>query len=167
MIKIIQFKILSIGFKLISAILLTVLFSCNPSSNNDSKNTAGNDDKKSNSVQDKSIKQSAQHRNEVVSLSDQNFDETIKSGVTLIDFWATWCKPCKLQAPIVEEINKELAGKAKICKIDIDNSRDIANRFGIQSIPTIIIFKEGKAVEQFVGVTSKEELLAAIQKQLK
>ncbi|MGD0711676.1 MAG: thioredoxin [Bacteroidales bacterium] len=103
----------------------------------------------------------------VTALNSQTFNETIKSGVTLVDFWAVWCKPCRMEAPIVEEINTEMAGRAKVCKMDIDQNKDIANNFNIQYIPTLIIFKDGRIVKQFTGFTSKDDILGALTNQLK
>lgn len=100
----------------------------------------------------------------VQSLSTTTFDENIKSGIVLVDFWATWCKPCKMQSPIMEEVNTEMIGKASVYKIDIDQNPSIADRYNVQSIPTIIIFKDGKAVSQFVGVTQKSDIINAIEK---
>jgi thioredoxin 1 len=105
--------------------------------------------------------------NRVIILSEKTFNETIKKGVTLVDFWATWCRPCKMQGPIIEEVNQGLNGKANICKLDIDQNPKIAENYNVQSIPTIIIFKDGKVVSRFLGVTSKETIIAEINKFLK
>jgi len=98
----------------------------------------------------------------VKNLTDDNFSSTIKNGVSLIDFWAAWCGPCRVQSPIVDEIADEMKGKANICKMDIDHHRKTSGKLGIQSIPTIMIFKDGKMVQKFVGVKSKAVLLQAI-----
>jgi thioredoxin 1 len=100
----------------------------------------------------------------VQSLTASTFDENVKSGIVLVDFWATWCKPCKMQSPIMEEVNTEMIGKASVYKIDIDQNPSIADRYNVQSIPTIIIFKDGKAVSQFIGVTQKSDIISAIEK---
>ena len=99
-------------------------------------------------------------------LTDQNFSSTIKSGVSLVDFWAAWCGPCRVQGPIVDEIADEIGDKAKICKLDIDQHKKIAGQLGIQSIPTILIFKDGKMVQKFVGVKTKTTLIKAIESHL-
>ena len=99
-------------------------------------------------------------------LTDANFDETIKSGVTLVDFWATWCGPCRTQGPIVEKVAEAYTGKVKVGKLDVDRNGGTARRFGVQAIPTLIIFKDGKNVKQFVGVQSEAKLKAAIDEQL-
>ncbi len=95
-------------------------------------------------------------------LTDGNFNATIKNGVSLVDFWAAWCGPCRVQGPIVDEIADEMGDKAKICKLDIDQYKKIAGQLGIQSIPTILIFKDGKMVQKFVGVKPKPVLIKAI-----
>ena len=96
-------------------------------------------------------------------LTDADFDNTINKGVSLVDFWAEWCGPCKVQGPIINEIADELNGKANICKLDIDKNQKIAQKYGIQSIPTILIFKNGKPVEKLVGVKPKRILMNALQ----
>ena len=103
----------------------------------------------------------------VITLNENNFDESIKSGIVLVDFWATWCPPCRMMGPVIENIGKEMNGKASVCKVDIDQSPAIAGRYNVQSIPTMIIFKDGKVVKQFVGITSKEDIIEAINSQLK
>lgn len=96
-------------------------------------------------------------------LTDGNFEQTIKSGVVLVDFWAGWCGPCKVQGPIVDEIADEIGDKAKICKLDIDQNQKAARTLGIQNIPTILLFNNGELVKKFVGVKPKGMLLKAIQ----
>ncbi len=101
-----------------------------------------------------------------VILDDSNFEsEVIKSDkVVLVDFFATWCGPCRMQGPIVEEIEKEIGDKAKIGKMDIDGNPVTAQKFGIMSIPTIIIFKGGQALKTLVGLQDKQTLLDEINK---
>ncbi|MGM8137827.1 thioredoxin [Enterococcus italicus] len=91
-------------------------------------------------------------------LTNQTFDAAIASGLTLIDFWATWCGPCRMQTPILEELSRELSGNKKIAKVNVDQERDLALKFGIQSIPTILVFQEGRLVDRLVGVRMKDEL---------
>jgi thioredoxin 1 len=99
----------------------------------------------------------------VLELTDADFDETIHSDMpVLVDFWAPWCGPCKMMAPLVEELSKEFEGKAKICKLNTDESRDSAIDFNITAIPTIIIFKNGQIQKKWVGLTSKKNLIDAI-----
>lgn len=88
----------------------------------------------------------------VLHLKEQNFDQTIAGGVTLVDFWAGWCGPCKMLAPVIEGLAAKYDGKAKICKVDIDEEMGLASRFGIMSIPTVLVFKDGALQQQTVGV---------------
>jgi thioredoxin 1 len=96
-----------------------------------------------------------------VEITDSNFeDEVLKSDKpVLIDFWAIWCGPCKMVAPIVEEIAREYNGKIKVGKMDVDNNPDVALRYGIRSIPTLMIFKGGNVVEQIIGAVPKKNLV--------
>jgi len=103
----------------------------------------------------------------VLELTDANFDETIRSDMpVLVDFWAPWCGPCKMMAPLVEELSKEFQGKAKICKLNTDESRDSAIDFNISAIPTIILFKSGQIQKKWVGLTSKKNLIDAVNELL-
>jgi len=99
-------------------------------------------------------------------VTDENYEDTIKEGVSLIDFWAPWCGPCRMQGPIIETLAEKYAGKAKIGKCNVDENPNTAGALGIQSIPTIIIAKDGEIVERFTGVTAKEVLSAALDAQL-
>lgn len=102
-----------------------------------------------------------------VILSDQSFDqEVLQSAVpVLVDFWAPWCGPCRLQGPIIEELAKEVdATKMKIAKLNVDENPASSEKFSVLSIPTLMIFKGGENLEQFVGVQSKEKLLEALNK---
>lgn len=96
-------------------------------------------------------------------LNDANFQEEINQGVTLVDFYADWCGPCKMIAPIVEELAMELNGKAKIAKLDIDSSQETTSNMGVTSIPTLILFKGGKEVQRVVGIKDKEALKSMIE----
>lgn len=96
-------------------------------------------------------------------LNDSNFQKEIDQGVTLVDFYADWCGPCRMIAPIVEELAAELDGKAKIAKLDIDSSQTTTSNLGITSIPTLILFKGGKEVNRVVGVRDKEALKSMIE----
>ncbi len=89
-------------------------------------------------------------------LNASNFNDTIKEGVTLVDFWAPWCGPCRMIAPVIEELANDYEGKAKICKVNTDEEQDIAIQYGIRSIPTILFFKDGQLVDQMVGAAGKQ-----------
>jgi len=104
----------------------------------------------------------------VIELTDATFDNTVHNSdvPVLVDFWAPWCGPCKMIAPIVKEIAEEYADKAKICKLDTDEARDSAMEFGISAIPTIILFKDGQVQKKWVGLTSKKDLAEAIDELL-
>ena len=104
----------------------------------------------------------------VIELTDATFDETVHSSdvPVLVDFWAPWCGPCKMIAPLIQEIADEYAEKAKICKLNTDDARDSAMEFGISAIPTIIIFKDGQVQKKWVGLTSKKDLAEAIDELL-
>ena len=91
-------------------------------------------------------------------LTASNFDESINEGVALVDFWAPWCGPCRMLAPVIEELAEDFDGKAKICKVNTDEEQDIAVKYGIRSIPTILFFKDGELVDQMVGASSKQVL---------
>lgn len=99
-------------------------------------------------------------------LTDANFDKTIAKGVTLVDFWAPWCAPCRVQGPIVSELAEDLKGKANIGKLDVDQSKRTAAKYGIRNIPTILVFKNGEVVKQFVGVKPKSVLTKEVENYL-
>lgn len=96
--------------------------------------------------------------------TDDNFDkEVIASDIpVLVDFWAVWCGPCRTIAPIVEELSKDYEGKVKVGKLDVDNNPRVASTYGIRSIPTLLVFKDGQIVEQIVGAVPKSEILRAL-----
>jgi thioredoxin 1 len=95
----------------------------------------------------------------VVHLTDQNFSNLTKNGLVIVDFWADWCAPCKMLAPIMNEIADEMKGKVKVGKLNVDISRQVASKFGVRSIPTVIIFRNGKEVKRLVGVKPKSAYL--------
>ena len=102
----------------------------------------------------------------VKNLSDTDFDTTIAEGVTLVDFWAPWCGPCRMQVPILEELAESVDGQTKIAKLNVDEAEGVAGRFGVQAIPTLLLFKDGNEVQRFIGVQSKETLIDAISSAL-
>ncbi|MBK9291391.1 MAG: thioredoxin [Bacteroidetes bacterium] len=99
-------------------------------------------------------------------LNGSNFDQTIANGLTLVDFWAPWCGPCRVIAPIMGSLASDYQGRVTVGKVNVDENQAIAARFGIRSIPTIILFKDGKVVEQLVGVRPKPALEKLLQKHL-
>ena len=100
----------------------------------------------------------------VINLNDTEFDTTIAEGITLVDFWAPWCGPCRMQIPILEELIESIEWCVKIAKLNVDEAGSIAERFGVQAIPTLILFNDGKEVRRFIGVQSKETLISEIEK---
>lgn len=101
-------------------------------------------------------------------LTDDNFSlEVMESGQpVLVDFWATWCGPCRMIAPIVEELSEEYEGKAMIAKVDVDTAQKTAQEFGIRSIPTLLLFKGGKVVEQIIGAVPKQQIVDKLESAL-
>jgi thioredoxin 1 len=99
-------------------------------------------------------------------LTSENFDSTVKEGVTIIDFWASWCGPCKMMGPVFEETSKDYEGKVKFAKLNVDEQQETAGKFGVMSIPTLIVFKDGKEVNRFMGFTPKDELKSKIDSAL-
>ncbi len=95
-------------------------------------------------------------------LSTADFDAVTSEGLVLVDFWATWCGPCRMQAPILEKLDAELGGSVKICKVDVDEEPALAQRFGVMSIPTLVAMKDGKVLATRVGVQSADALKAML-----
>ena len=104
----------------------------------------------------------------VTEVRDNSFEqEVLKSDIpTVVDFWAVWCGPCKMLAPVIDEVSEELAGKAKFVKVNVDENPMTASQFRIASIPTVMIFKDGKEVDTLVGFRPKDAIKAAIEKHL-
>ncbi len=102
----------------------------------------------------------------LVILTDATFKKQVAKGVSLVDFWAEWCTPCKIQGPVVSELAEEISNQAKICKFDVQHNQRVATELGIRNIPTILIFKEGKIVKKFVGVKTKSVLMKAVKNAL-
>lgn len=94
----------------------------------------------------------------VTELTDQTFDEKTNNGVTFTDFWATWCGPCRMQSPVIEQLAEEMGDKVFFSKVDVDANQETAAKFGIMSIPTMLIKKDGQVVDTIVGYYTKEQL---------
>ena len=91
-----------------------------------------------------------------IELTSENFEATVNEGVSLVDFWAPWCGPCRMIAPVIEELANDFDGKANICKINTDEQQELASKFGVTSIPTILFIKNGKVVDTMIGAASKQ-----------
>ena len=100
----------------------------------------------------------------IIEVNDAGFKEEIGSGLTLVDFWAPWCGPCKMIAPILEELAPEVEGKANIAKLNVDDNQATASEYEVMSIPTLILFKDGEPVDKVVGFQPKEQLASLIEK---
>lgn len=100
---------------------------------------------------------------EVRNIDDNNFDQVIGEGVTIVDFWAPWCQPCLIQGPILERVAEKVGDKAKVCKLNVDENMAVPGKFGITGIPTMIIFKDGQLAKQFVGVQAESTLVQAVE----
>ena len=100
-----------------------------------------------------------------VELTDGNFQELVLNSdkPVLVDFWATWCGPCRMLGPIVEELHNEYEGKAVVGKVDVDNNQQVAMQYGIRNIPTVLIFKNGEIVDKFVGVAPKASIAEKLE----
>jgi len=99
----------------------------------------------------------------IIKLNDSNFKQQIASGIALVDFWAEWCMPCKMMAPILNEVADEVSEGVKVCKLNVDEAKQMATNFNVRSIPTIIVFKNGKEVKRIVGVKQKGFILNQIK----
>jgi thioredoxin 1 len=97
-----------------------------------------------------------------VALNGSNFADTIKEGVVLVDFWAPWCGPCRMIAPVIEELAEDYEGRATIAKVNTDEAGEVAGQFGIRSIPTVLFFKDGELVDQMIGAAPKAQYAAKL-----
>jgi thioredoxin 1 len=102
----------------------------------------------------------------IVNATDQTFAAETKEGVVLVDFWAPWCGPCRMIAPVLEEVDQEMGDKVKVVKVNVDENQETAAKYGIMSIPTLLVFKNGEAVDKVVGYQPKEALVQLLQKHL-
>ena len=94
----------------------------------------------------------------VIHLNKDNFEEITREGLALVDFWATWCGPCRMQAPVIDQLDEELGGNVKVCKVDVDAEPALARKFRVMSIPTLIAMKDGQVKEMRVGYQDLESL---------
>lgn len=99
----------------------------------------------------------------ILTLSDTNFQHQTKNKLVLVDFWASWCAPCRMMAPVLNDVAGELSGKAQVGKVNIEQFQSLAKKYNIRSIPTMVLFKNGKEVNRFVGIKSKAFLVQQIQ----
>lgn len=99
-------------------------------------------------------------------LNDENFESTVKKGVTLVDFYADWCGPCRMIAPLIEQLADEMEGKATIAKLNVEEAPKVTADFSVTSIPTLIIYKDGREVDRIVGIRDKASLESSINKAL-
>jgi thioredoxin 1 len=99
----------------------------------------------------------------LVELTDKTFENEVKSGIVLIDFWAPWCGPCRMQTPILESVTKKTPENVTIAKVNVEACPQTASRFRVQSIPTIILFKDGKEIKRHVGVAEEKTLLEQVE----
>ena len=102
----------------------------------------------------------------MLEIEEKDFEKETKEGVTLVDFFATWCAPCRMMAQILPDIESELDGKVKIVKVDVDKNPNLARQYGVMSIPTLIIFKDGKEQEKHIGIGQTDDCVTAIKKYL-
>jgi thioredoxin 1 len=100
----------------------------------------------------------------ILELNDTNFAAQVKTGITLVDFWASWCMPCKMMAPILNEVADEVGSSAKVAKLDVEKHQSSSAKYGVRNIPTMILFKNGKEIDRFVGVKPKNFLVGEINK---
>ena len=101
----------------------------------------------------------------VVSLNEKNFEEEVlqTDKIVLIDFWASWCGPCRMMSPVVDKIAEEMQDTVKVCKINIDEEQNLAVRYNVMSIPTFVVFKDGKEVNRSIGVQDKSEIIGMLK----
>ncbi|MCB8994412.1 MAG: thioredoxin [Bacteroidales bacterium] len=104
----------------------------------------------------------ADHKN-ILTLTDKNFTQQTKNKLVIVDFWASWCGPCRMMAPVLNDVASELSGNSHVGKVNVEQYQSLAQKYKVRSIPTLILFKNGKEVNRFVGIKSKDYLLKQIQ----
>lgn len=102
----------------------------------------------------------------VKELNDSNFDSEIKKGIVMVDFWAPWCAPCRMVAPVLEELSNEYKGQITITKLNVDENSQAASKYSVTSIPTLIVFKNGEVVERTVGASPKQHYMTMLNKHI-
>ncbi len=102
----------------------------------------------------------------ITNVTDQTFSSETNEGVVLVDFWAPWCGPCKMIAPVLEELDSDMGDKVKIVKVDVDENQETAGKFGVMSIPTLLVLKDGEVVDKAVGYQPKEALAEVLNKHI-
>ena len=107
---------------------------------------------------------SSPDNDKIIHLNEKNFNQTTKNGISLIDFWADWCMPCKMMTPVLNELADMTSEKVKICKVNIDVESRLASKFSVRSIPTLILVKNGKEIERYVGIKNSDFLMNQISK---
>ncbi len=106
----------------------------------------------------------AEKSDKIKDLTDKNFKFQLKNNISLVDFWASWCVPCKMMAPVLNELAEEVSPGVQVCKVNVEQYQSLASQYGIKGIPTMLLFRNGKEINRFVGVKSKDFLLDQINK---
>lgn len=101
--------------------------------------------------------------NKIMNVTDDNFEESIANGVSVVDFWAPWCYPCRIQGPILEKVAHQIGNKVNVYKMNVDENRETAMKHGITGIPTLLLFKNGEVVKEFVGVQGENVLVSTLE----
>ena len=95
----------------------------------------------------------------ITHLTNETFESEIASGLAIVDFWATWCGPCRMQAPVLDQLDADMNGNVKVCKVDVDAEPELAKKFGVFSIPTLIAFRDGRQISKAVGLQTFDQLV--------
>lgn len=101
--------------------------------------------------------------NSVLNITDAEFEQAVGDGVSIVDFWAPWCYPCRVQGPILDKVAAKVGDNTRICKINVDENQETAGKYGVTGIPTLLLFKDGKVVKQFVGVQGEDLLVSTLE----